>query len=170
MPVRSAEANSRPQFQLPFQCGQKWRAVTRDNHSPNPHSLDLFRVGGETSGQPVLASAAGQVRLSGWDSGGGWMVEIDHGSDWGTSYLHLIEKSTAEEGQRVERGQQIGIVGSSGASSAPHLHYQQWIGHQNNTVRAVFNGVEVTVAPGKDEILTSHNCFWDFSDGTGPWH
>ena len=53
----------------------------------------------------------------------GWMVEIDHGMGVRTRYAHL-QSILAEKGQRVETGTKVGLVGSSGRSSGPHLHYE----------------------------------------------
>jgi hypothetical protein len=158
LPASSAQAAGvRPVFQLPFSCKQTWAGVTRHGHSPNASSLDLTRVGGVTSGEAILASADGLVSFAGWDSGGGWMVNIKHANGWGTSYLHMIERPPVSAGQNVSSGQQIGRVGSTGDSSGPRLHYQQWADSPSNTVRAEFNGTPVTIAPGSPQNITSHN-------------
>ena len=52
----------------------------------------------------------------------GITVEIDHGYGMRTSYGHMA-KADVEKGQRVERGEAIGLVGSTGRSTGPHLHY-----------------------------------------------
>ena len=52
-------------------------------------------------------------------------MKIDHGGRWETQYLHMLEPPTVREGQQVEQGQQIGRIGSTGNSGAPHLHYEQ---------------------------------------------
>lgn len=156
-PVASYAAD-RPLFQLPFICGQQWRGSTYLDHEPNTNSIDFFIVGGTDNGQPILASAAGRVTFAGWNNGGGWMVNIAHSGGWGTSYLHMLERPWVSDNQQVAQGQQIGRVGSTGQSSAPHLHYQQWTGSPSNTVRAAFNGVLVNIAVGTDQVLTSYNC------------
>jgi murein DD-endopeptidase MepM/ murein hydrolase activator NlpD len=51
------------------------------------------------------------------------MVELDHGNGITTVYAHT-SRVTVKEGDRVERGQVIARVGSSGRASAPHLHYE----------------------------------------------
>jgi len=151
-------AADRPLFQLPFTCGQQWRGSTRSGHSPNTNSIDFFIVGDTTNGQPILASAAGRVTFAGWGNGGGWMVNIAHGGGWGSTYLHMLERPSVSDNQQVAQGQQIGRVGSTGDSSGPHLHYQQWKGNPSNTVRAAFNGVPVNIAVGTSQVLTSYNC------------
>jgi murein DD-endopeptidase MepM/ murein hydrolase activator NlpD len=57
--------------------------------------------------------------------GGGNQVIIDHGNGQFSAYLHMQAGSLAvEEGDTVERGQLLGLLGNSGHSSAPHLHFQ----------------------------------------------
>ncbi len=78
----------------------------------------------ETS--PVLATGNGVVhRADNLASGFGNHVRIDHGFEYMTIYAHL-SKITARVGQRVKRGDIIGLVGSTGRSQAPHLHYEVW--------------------------------------------
>jgi hypothetical protein len=156
----ASAAGPRPLFQMPFTCGQEWTGHTRDDHKPNPHSIDFFYNHGSTHGQPVLASAAGVVRAVAFDSrptGAGWELQISHGGGWGTSYLHLAERPSVSEGQSVALGQQVGRVGNTGTEKA-HLHYQQWVDRQANTVQSVFNGVPVDIAIGRSRTLKSHNC------------
>ena len=78
----------------------------------------------ETS--PVFATGNGIVqRADNLASGFGNHVRIDHGFEYMTIYAHL-SKITARVGQRVQRGDIIGLVGSTGRSQAPHLHYEVW--------------------------------------------
>ncbi|TWP49905.1 peptidoglycan DD-metalloendopeptidase family protein [Lentzea tibetensis] len=156
--VVPAHADERPPFLLPFACGQEWVAATRSDHSPNPNSLDFTKVGGGSNGQPIVAAAAGRVTFAGWDSGGGWMVNISHANGWGTTYLHMIERPSVGNGQNVYQGFQLGKVGSTGNSSGPHLHFQQWRTSPSNTVRSEFNGWQVTVGVGRSQRLKSQNC------------
>ncbi|MCF6096271.1 peptidoglycan DD-metalloendopeptidase family protein [Thermovorax subterraneus] len=73
-------------------------------------------------GSNVKAAAAGQIIYSGYKSGYGYTVEINHGYGHVTSYCHL-SKILVKEGQYVDKGQTIGRVGSSGRSTGPHVHY-----------------------------------------------
>lgn len=75
------------------------------------------------AGTPVKASSAGVVRVAGAEGGYGLSVLIDHGSGFETRYGHLQSVSVAK-GQRVEKGQLIGLTGNTGRSTAPHLHYE----------------------------------------------
>ncbi|MES0828193.1 M23 family metallopeptidase [Ruegeria sp. SCP11] len=76
-------------------------------------------------GTPVHATAPGRVSYVGWRGGYGRVVEIAHGSDTVTRYTHL--SATADglaKGQRVEAGEVVGRVGSSGTATGPNLHYE----------------------------------------------
>jgi len=74
-------------------------------------------------GTPVFAAAGGVVRVAGWNGGYGNAVFIDHGFGMSTVYAHL-HRISVRVGQQVTTGQQIGLVGSTGRSTAPHLHYE----------------------------------------------
>lgn len=77
---------------------------------------------GAAPNAPVQASAAGRVTMTGYDSKMGNLVRLDHGYGVETVYGHLA-KSLVKEGQRVKRGDVIALVGSTGLSTGPHLHY-----------------------------------------------
>ncbi len=72
---------------------------------------------------PVLAPADGIVAESGSDYGYGRLLFINHGYGLKTMYAHL-NKVLVKVGQRVKRGQEIAMVGSSGRTTGPHLHYE----------------------------------------------
>ena len=80
---------------------------------------------GSPFGTPIGASDAGVVALTGlgWDGGYGNYVVITHGNGYATLYAHLSAISTAA-GQAVRRGQTIGLEGSTGYSTGPHLHFE----------------------------------------------
>lgn len=80
-------------------------------------------------GEPVHATANGKVTHAGWDGGYGKMIEIDHGNGLATRYGHL-SKIDVKVGQIVRIGQTLGLIGSTGRSTGPHLHYETRIGHQ----------------------------------------
>lgn len=77
------------------------------------------------TGTPVLAAASGRVTRSGWSGGYGNVVIVDHGKGVSTRYAHL-SKLLVRAGERVEQGARIGLVGSTGMSTGPHLHYEVW--------------------------------------------
>ncbi len=75
------------------------------------------------SGTPVKASAPGKVLLSGGNYFySGNMVILDHGTGLQTIYAHL-QKATVKEGEEVEAGDVIGLVGQTGRATGPHLHW-----------------------------------------------
>jgi murein DD-endopeptidase MepM/ murein hydrolase activator NlpD len=77
----------------------------------------------QPAGTPIMATGPGTVVLTGWHGGYGWMVEIDHGMGVRTRYAHM-QSITVEKGDKVEPGTKVGLVGSAGRSSGPHLHYE----------------------------------------------
>jgi len=78
-------------------------------------------------GSDVVAVAGGTVVSAGWDGGYGKQVQISHGGGLVTRYAHLssIEVSV---GESVDRGDVIGLVGSTGNSTGPHLHFETIVG------------------------------------------
>ena len=75
------------------------------------------------SGSPVRATADGEVVVEGREYGYGNMIEIDHGYGVVTRYGHN-SKHLVKVGDYVKRGQVISLVGSTGRSTGPHLHYE----------------------------------------------
>lgn len=88
--------------------------------TPAMHAGIDFRA---APGTAIRAAGAGTVIRAGWNGGYGRMVEIDHGSGLTTRYAHM-SRIRAREGQRIETGDIVGEVGSSGRSTGPHLHYE----------------------------------------------
>ncbi len=74
-------------------------------------------------GDIVAAPANGIVSKAGWEGGYGNMIEVDHGNGLITRYGHL-SKVGVQTGDTVQRGQLIGLIGSTGRSTGPHLHYE----------------------------------------------
>jgi murein DD-endopeptidase MepM/ murein hydrolase activator NlpD len=75
------------------------------------------------TGSNVSSVAAGIVTWSGNDSGYGKMVEISHGNGYVTRYAHN-KKNLVAVGDKVEKGQKIAVMGSSGRSTGPHVHFE----------------------------------------------
>lgn len=163
----------RPVFQLPVACGETWTLSTYPGH--DDYDIDLYPERGETWGRPILASAAGVVLDAGIDGelggrtpqqpegpmgrGGGYWVKLDHGGKWTTLYLHMIEPPAVGTGQRVTMGQRLGRIGSTGKSSAPHLHYEQLAGGAKR--EAYFDGRPSGITSDDEEhavTATSRNC------------
>jgi len=75
-------------------------------------------------GTPIYATGDGMVSVAEYNSGGyGNKIEINHGFSYETVYAHL-SKIKVKVGQRVKRGEVIGLMGNTGKSTAPHLHYE----------------------------------------------
>ncbi len=75
---------------------------------------------------PVKATADGIVSFAGWSGGSGKLIVIEHGSGYTTCYGHN-RKIMVKVGQKVKRGEAIALVGSTGNSTGPHVHYEIWI-------------------------------------------
>lgn len=79
------------------------------------------------AGTPVMSIGDGVVISKGWGGGGGNTVKIRHNSVYTTAYLHLSRYAKGlKKGDRVKQGQVIGYVGSTGASTGPHLDFRVW--------------------------------------------
>ena len=78
-------------------------------------------------GTPIRATAGGMVVFAGWHAGYGRLVELDHGNGVVTRYAHLKAFKVAQ-GDVVRPGQTIGLLGNSGRSTGPHLHFEVWVG------------------------------------------
>jgi murein DD-endopeptidase MepM/ murein hydrolase activator NlpD len=78
-----------------------------------------------STGTKVHAAGDGVVKLSGTSRGGyGMQIEIDHGGyGYVTKYAHL-SNITVKKGDKVKRGQVVGLSGNTGLSKGPHLHYE----------------------------------------------
>lgn len=88
--------------------------------TPAMHAGIDFRA---VAGTAVRAAGAGTVVRAGWAGGYGRMVEIDHGNGITTRYAHM-SRIRVGKGDRIETGDVVGEVGSSGRSTGPHLHYE----------------------------------------------
>ena len=107
---------------------------------------------GAPFGTPVLAAKSGKVEFAGWGGGYGNLVELDHGST-GTRYAHL-EAIYVYQGQTIAQGQQIGLVGSTGRSTGPHLHFEIMVPTGDGWVA-------LDPAPYLDRIASiTHNLFF----------
>ena len=74
-------------------------------------------------GTPIYATGDGTVTTAGAGTGTGNHVIINHGYGYETVYMHMV-RVKARDGQRVKRGEVIGWVGNTGASTGPHCHYE----------------------------------------------
>jgi Peptidase family M23 len=150
--VSSASASYSPQFQMPFACGQTWQGSTRPSHSPSARSIDWNRDAHD-EGHLVVATAPGVVAsvVDLGSSSYGLYIVIDHGAGWTTLHAHL-DRAFVVAGQRVDAGQVIALLGSSGNSTGAHLHYEQRLNSADQ--HGVFDGTSFKYG----SWLTSDNC------------
>jgi murein DD-endopeptidase MepM/ murein hydrolase activator NlpD len=88
---------------------------------------------------PIVAPADGIIAKVSREYGYGNIVTINHGNGLKTRYAHLT-KSLVKRGQHVKRGDKIALVGSSGRSTGPHLHYEVYMnGVPVNPSRYILN-------------------------------
>ncbi|RKS94973.1 murein DD-endopeptidase MepM/ murein hydrolase activator NlpD [Flavobacterium limicola] len=76
-------------------------------------------------GTPITVTAGGVVEQSGFTAGNGNFVKVKHNGTYSTQYLHM-SKILVRRGQRVNQGQVIGLVGSTGLATGPHVCYRFW--------------------------------------------
>lgn len=126
----SAATPSGPDYETPFPCGDTWTGSSRYNHSPSALAIDWNRT--NDYGAVVVATAPGVV-TSAVDLGArsyGRYIVVDHGAGHTSLYAHLSAFwSTA--GQAVDQGTPLGLVGSSGGSTGPHLHFEERLDRQD---------------------------------------
>ena len=123
-----------------------FRTASRPSHN----GVDL----GAARGDDILAAAAGRVIVSRCDNdsvppyrcdrdgspstpGCGWYVDIMHAGNVMTRYCHMLYRPKVHVGQSVAAGQPIGIVGTSGHSSGPHLHFEVHLRGDRSSAGAV---------------------------------
>jgi murein DD-endopeptidase MepM/ murein hydrolase activator NlpD len=89
--------------------------------------IDIATADASAFGRPVFAAQAGVIIFAGWgseiQSGTGNLIIIDNGNGYETRYAHLSEIDVVV-GQRVEKTEVIGKIGSTGNSTGPHLHFE----------------------------------------------
>lgn len=105
------------------------RITSRFGKRANPLSGQVqFHEGIDISappGTPVRATAEGMVSYSARSGENGNLVVLEHGQGFSTLYAHN-QKNRVKLGQRVQRGEVIAYVGSTGNSTGPHVHYAVW--------------------------------------------
>ena len=90
------------------------------------HAIDIAA----SYGAPVIAAVSGTVVMAGWRSyeGGGNVIWVMEGTKLYTTYNHLSQWFV-KPGQRISAGQRIGLIGTSGVTTGPHLHFEVWLGY-----------------------------------------
>ena len=114
------------------------------------------------TGDPIYASFDGIVRVVGWDgSGYGRYILVRHYNGLETLYGHM-SKQTVETGQLVKAGDQLGLGGSTGRSSGPHLHFETRYEGNPFTPLAIYSFPENTI--NSDHFLLTGSV-WDYLRG-----
>src|SRR5918997_5606705 len=142
----------------PFDCGKRFYANNwSPGHSPSG-SIDWQTYGSDAiNGENVRATAGGTARFydAGSTSYGKW-VEITHTDGTRTRYAHMSSMVRSPgQSMAVSQGTKIGVVGSTGGSSGPHLHYEQRTTSGAVDTSPTVDGV--TVPLGQRIAVTSSN-------------
>lgn len=106
---------------LPITSGYGWRdhPITGE---PDFHSA--IDISGQGVNHPIYATQSGKVVENRFSDSGGWLIGLEHtGDPYYSLYMHLAERAFFSVGQTVERGEQIGIMGTTGLSTGIHLHF-----------------------------------------------
>jgi murein DD-endopeptidase MepM/ murein hydrolase activator NlpD len=99
---------------------------------------------GAPTGTPVRAVGDGIVEFAGWQNGYGNVVQIQHAGGRSTLYGHL-SRLNVRQGQRVEQGQNVGAVGSTGWATGPHLHFEFRVNGQHQDPLKIAKAAETVV-------------------------
>lgn len=113
-PAKSATGNFRWPIsgRITSRYGYRWGGEFHN-------ALDIAKA----SGSPIVAADGGTVTLAKWNGNYGRCVVIDHGNGYTTLYAHC-SKLLVSKGQKVAKGEKIALVGSTGRSTGPHLHFE----------------------------------------------
>ena len=104
-------------------------------------------------GTPITSTAGGVVEQSGYTAGNGNFVKVKHNGTYSTQYLHM-SKILVRRGQRVNQGQVIGLVGSTGLATGPHVCYRFWKnGVQVDALRLKLPSGEPMSGANKDRFM-----------------
>ena len=125
--IRAADAGATPGDGTisPAEAGLIWPAA---GPVTSPFGMRWGRMHdgidiGASMGAPIHAATSGQVIYAGWMAGYGNLTVIDHGGGLATAYGHQ-SRLEVSVGDQVTQGQQIGLIGSTGHSTGPHLHFE----------------------------------------------
>ena len=99
--------------------GYGWRVDPVYHIRKFHHGMDFSAP----TGTDIYATGNATVSFSGWKSGYGKTIMLNHGYGYETLYAHL-SKQLVEKGEKVTRGDIIALVGNTGKSTGPHLHYE----------------------------------------------
>lgn len=116
------------------------RTAPTTNKGKGSKQHDGIDIGGSVNGQAADSIGGGKVTEVGYDENGyGNYVVVDHGDGYTSLYGHL-QKATVKQGDTISAGQQVGVIGSTGNSSGPHLHLRVHKNGQSIDPRTVIPG------------------------------
>lgn len=116
------------------------RTAPTTNKGKGSKQHDGIDIGGSVNGQAAGSIGGGKVTEVGYDENGyGNYVVVDHGGGYTSLYGHL-QKATVKQGDTISAGQQVGVIGSTGNSSGPHLHLRVHKNGQSIDPRTVIPG------------------------------
>lgn len=116
------------------------RTAPTTNKSKGSKQHDGIDIGGSVNGQAADSIGGGKVTEVGYDENGyGNYVVVDHGNGYTSLYGHL-QKAMVKQGDTISAGQQVGVIGSTGNSSGPHLHLRVHKNGQSIDPRTVIPG------------------------------
>ncbi|MGH9119291.1 MAG: M23 family metallopeptidase, partial [Acidimicrobiales bacterium] len=118
-PPSASTELSNPLARMAITSGFGWRVHPIYGISRFHAGIDLDA----DTGDAIFAAGRGLVVAAGWRGGYGNCVIIDHGGGIGTLYGHMSSIGVST-GQTVGQGERVGAVGSTGASTGPHLHFE----------------------------------------------
>jgi murein DD-endopeptidase MepM/ murein hydrolase activator NlpD len=126
------------------------------------------------NGTPILATANGTITQAGYNGGYGNLVEIDHGQGYTSKYGHASQ-ILVRVGQQVKKGQVIALVGSTGYSTGPHLHFEiAQHGQAFNPLAFMTEGLQLestySLAPYSGKGTTYINNYASNSKNTKPYY
>jgi len=101
---------------------------------------------GAPTGTAVRSVGEGVVEMAGWQNGFGNVVHVRHSGNRTTVYAHL-SKVDVKKGQRIDQGQRVGAVGSTGWATGPHLHFEFRVGGRHVDPRAIARASEAITLP-----------------------
>jgi murein DD-endopeptidase MepM/ murein hydrolase activator NlpD len=108
------------------------------------------------TGTPVRTVGDGSVTFAGWQRGYGNVVIVEHKGQQSTLYAHL-SRIHVSKGQRISQGDSIGAVGSTGASTGPHLHFEYRVkGEHLDPLTIARNSESITIDGRLRPVFESH--------------
>ena len=129
---------------------------------------------GAPVGTAVRSVGEGVVAFAGWQNGYGNVVQLRHAKDRETLYAHL-SRINVRQGQRVEQGQNIGAVGTTGWSTGPHLHFEFRVNGQHQDPLLIAKAAETVALDSASrqkfaEMLQTVRAKLDLAESVSPRH